>query len=30
MSVLQVLHFPDERLRKIAAPVKEVNADIQR
>jgi len=30
MSVLQVLHFPDERLRKVAAPVKEVNADIQR
>jgi peptide deformylase len=30
MSVLQVLHFPDERLRKIAAPVKEVNAEIQR
>lgn len=30
MSVLQVLHFPDDRLRKIAAPVKEVNADIQR
>lgn len=30
MSVLQVLHFPDERLRKIAAPVKEVNAAIQR
>ncbi|KFK92995.1 MULTISPECIES: peptide deformylase [unclassified Serratia (in: enterobacteria)] len=30
MSVLQVLHFPDERLRKIATPVKEVNADIQR
>ncbi|WP_337012475.1 peptide deformylase [Pantoea sp. AS142] len=30
MSVLQVLHFPDERLRKVAAPVKEVNADIKR
>lgn len=29
MSVLQVLHFPDDRLRKIAAPVKEVNANIQ-
>lgn len=29
MSVLQVLHFPDERLRKIAAPVQEVNAEIQ-
>ncbi|MHA7848865.1 peptide deformylase [Serratia sp. D1N4] len=30
MSVLQVLHFPDERLRKVATPVKEFNADIQR
>lgn len=30
MSVLQVLHFPDERLRTVAAPVKEVNKDIQR
>ncbi|ACS84251.1 MULTISPECIES: peptide deformylase [Musicola] len=30
MSVLQVLHFPDERLRITAKPVKEVNADIQR
>ncbi|MCS3434548.1 peptide deformylase [Klebsiella sp. BIGb0407] len=30
MAVLQVLHIPDERLRKVAAPVKEVNADIQR
>ncbi|OSM93940.1 MULTISPECIES: peptide deformylase [Lonsdalea] len=30
MSVLQVLHFPDERLRTIARPVKEVNAEIQR
>lgn len=30
MSVLQVLHFPDERLRITAQPVKEVNADIQR
>ncbi|MBJ7224139.1 MULTISPECIES: peptide deformylase [unclassified Brenneria] len=30
MSVLQVLHFPDERLRIKAQPVKEVNADIQR
>ncbi|MDX5630981.1 MULTISPECIES: peptide deformylase [unclassified Brenneria] len=30
MSVLQVLHFPDERLRTTAQPVKEVNADIQR
>ncbi|MFP1930427.1 peptide deformylase [Lonsdalea quercina] len=30
MSVLQVLHFPDERLRTIAKPVKEVNAETQR
>ena len=30
MAVLQVLHIPDERLRKVAAPVKEVNAEIQR
>lgn len=30
MSVLQVLHYPDDRLRIIAQPVKEVNADIQR
>ncbi|EGD4981898.1 peptide deformylase, partial [Klebsiella pneumoniae] len=25
MSVLQVLHIPDERLRKVAKPVEEVN-----
>ena len=30
MSVLQVLHIPDERLRKVAKPVDEVNAEIQR
>ncbi|MBN3218170.1 peptide deformylase [Pectobacterium polaris] len=30
MAVLQVLHFPDERLRITAQSVKEVNADIQR
>lgn len=30
MSVLHVLHFPDERLRTVAEPVKEVNAEIQR
>lgn len=30
MSVLQVLHFPDERLRTIAKPVAEVNTEIQR
>ncbi|MCE2481258.1 peptide deformylase, partial [Escherichia coli] len=28
--VLQVLHIPDERLRKVAKPVEEVNAEIQR
>ncbi|MDT1848065.1 peptide deformylase, partial [Acinetobacter baumannii] len=30
MSVLQVLHIPAERLRKVAKPVEEVNAEIQR
>lgn len=30
MSVLQVLHYPDERLRTIATPVETVNAEIQR
>lgn len=30
MSVLQVLHILDERLRKVAKPVEEVNAEIQR
>ncbi|MCU5771380.1 peptide deformylase [Erwiniaceae bacterium BAC15a-03b] len=30
MSVLQVLHYPDDRLRIVAKPVKEVNAKIQR
>ncbi|MDF7679845.1 peptide deformylase [Enterobacteriaceae bacterium ESL0689] len=30
MAVLHVLHIPDERLRKIAEPVKEVNAEIRR
>lgn len=29
MAVLQVLHFPDERLRTIAKPVDAVTADIQ-
>ncbi|MGY4566576.1 peptide deformylase [Erwinia sp. TECH1] len=28
MSVLQVLHYPDDRLRIVAKPVAEVNADI--
>lgn len=30
MSVLQVLHYPDERLRITAKPVKEVNEKIKR
>ncbi|AMH17683.1 peptide deformylase [Hafnia paralvei ATCC 29927] len=30
MAVLQVLHFPDERLRTVAQPVKEVTPEIQR
>ena len=30
MAVLQVLHFPDERLRKIAAPVHQVDTEVQR
>lgn len=30
MSVLQVLQYPDDRLRIVAKPVKEVNTDIQR
>ncbi|CAK9886468.1 MAG: Peptide deformylase [Candidatus Erwinia impunctatus] len=30
MSVLQVLHFPDERLRIVAEPVKEVTSQIKR
>lgn len=30
MPVLQVLHYPDERLRTIAKPVKEVNDAIRR
>src|SRR5471030_1612545 len=29
MSVLQILHFPDERLRITAKPIKEVDAKIQ-
>lgn len=29
MSVLQVLHYPDERLRKIAQPVAQVNDEIK-
>ncbi|MCE3685116.1 peptide deformylase, partial [Escherichia coli] len=27
---MQVLHIPDERLRKVAKPVEEVNAEIRR
>ena len=30
MAVLQVLHIPDERLRKVAEPVIDVNDDIRR
>lgn len=30
MSVLQVLHIPNKQLRKVAKPVKKVNAKIQR
>ncbi|TKI03242.1 peptide deformylase [Martelella alba] len=30
MAVLQVLHYPDDRLRIVAKPVKEVNDDIRR
>ncbi|WP_272538172.1 peptide deformylase, partial [Providencia sp. PROV193] len=30
MSVLNVLHYPDERLRTIAKPVDKVDASIQR
>ncbi|MBS9426240.1 peptide deformylase [Photorhabdus caribbeanensis] len=30
MSVLQVLHYPDERLRTIATPVEAVDSEIQR
>lgn len=29
MSVLQVLHYPDDRLRTIAEPVKKVDSNIQ-
>ncbi len=29
MSVLQVLHYPDERLRKVAKPVAQVNDEIK-
>ena len=30
MSVLQVLHFPDDSPRLVAQPVQEVTAEIQR
>ncbi|VAY02401.1 Peptide deformylase [Arsenophonus endosymbiont of Aleurodicus dispersus] len=30
MSVLNILHYPDERLRKITEPVKKVDLEIQR
>ncbi|SER27592.1 peptide deformylase [Rosenbergiella nectarea] len=29
MSVLQVLHYPDERLRKVAKPVAQMTSDIK-
>ncbi|MFP3029024.1 MAG: peptide deformylase [Arsenophonus sp.] len=29
MSILNILHYPDKRLRKIAKPVKKVDAEIQ-
>lgn len=29
MAILEVLHFPDERLRKIAAPVEKITPDIE-
>ncbi|MBT0727250.1 peptide deformylase [Rosenbergiella australiborealis] len=29
MSVLQVLHYPDERLRKVAKPVDQITAEIK-
>ncbi|WP_235667713.1 peptide deformylase [Candidatus Williamhamiltonella defendens] len=29
MSILQILHFPDDRLRKIASPVKKMDAQIR-
>ncbi len=30
MSLLQILHYPDDRLRTIAKPVKAVNSTVQR
>jgi peptide deformylase len=30
MSILQILHYPDERLHKIAAPVQAVDDDIRK
>ncbi|HEX7027753.1 MAG TPA: peptide deformylase [Gammaproteobacteria bacterium] len=30
MAILDILHFPDERLRKVCEPVQEVNDDIRR
>ena len=30
MAILTILHYPDERLHKIAAPVKTVNDDIRK
>ncbi|GAA5218758.1 peptide deformylase [Corallincola platygyrae] len=30
MAVLEVLHFPDERLRTVASPVQEVNDEVRK
>ena len=30
MAILSILHYPDERLHKVAQPVTEVNAEIRR
>lgn len=30
MAILNILHFPDERLHTIASPVKEVNSEIRK
>lgn len=30
MATLEVLRFPDERLRKIAAPVEKITPDLER
>ena len=30
MTILNILHYPDPRLHKVAAPVKQVDGDVQR